>query len=262
MIKNELSDLRTSDGKLYGIFRGVVEDNNDPQKAGRCRVRVFGIHTATKEKSVTEGIPTAELPWAEPALSLLEGSISSYGLWTVPLNGSHVFVFFENNNILNPRFFASAPGIVSTLPTGEVGFEDPNAVYPNATGVEYASEAQATYPHNIVLKTHGGHVIEIDSTDGAKRLRVYHPSGYDMAVDDNGNITVTAPGDRTETITGDHTETVTGDQTITVSGEQTLAITGDWTVTVGGNASVTVTGNADITVAGICNITGNPLNLN
>ncbi len=254
MIKNELRDLRTSDGKLYGIFRGVVEDNADPLLAGRCKVRVFGIHTATKIKTVTEGIPTAELPWAEPALSLLEGSISGYGLWTVPLNGSHVFVFFENNHILNPRFFASAPGIVSALPTGELGFEDPNAVYPDATGVEYASEAQATYPHNIVLKTHGGHIIEIDSTTGTKRFRMYHPSGYDMAIDDSGNIVISVPGD--------HTETVTGDQSITVSGNQTVAITGDWTVTIGGDASITVRGDATITFAGICNITGNPLNLN
>jgi len=130
MIKNSIENFRPKEGGLSGIYRGVVEDNVDPEKAGRCRIRVFGVHTETKIKTDIEGIPTNELPWAEPALSLFEGSMSGFGSWTVPLQGSHVFLFFENGNILQPRYFASAPGI----PTEEVdkrsGFNDPDGVYP------------------------------------------------------------------------------------------------------------------------------------
>lgn len=109
-LRSKLSDYSNSTN-LYGIYRGVVEDRNDPRKLGRCKVRILGVHTELKIKTKTEGIPTNELPWAEPANGLFEGSISGFGIWSVPLQGSHVFVFFENGNILNPRYFATAPGL-------------------------------------------------------------------------------------------------------------------------------------------------------
>lgn len=46
-----------------GIYRGLVEDNDDPLDAGRVKVRIFGIHD-------TEKTPIDKLPWAYPALSL------------------------------------------------------------------------------------------------------------------------------------------------------------------------------------------------
>ena len=143
MIKNAPSDLQESD-RLFGFYRGVVEDNDDPQKAGRVRVRIFGLHTERKLKVETEGIPTEELPWAEPCLPITEGSISGFGAWGIPLQGSHVMLFFENGNIFQPRYFASMPGIPESknslkktmLTSPEVsskkdGFRDPDGVYPS-----------------------------------------------------------------------------------------------------------------------------------
>ena len=143
MLKNVPSDLQIEPDKLFGFYRGVVEDNNDPLKAGRVRIRVFGLHTEKKSKDETEGIPTEELPWAEPCLSITEGSISGFGVWSVPLQGSHVMVFFENANPFQPRYFASMPGIPeskSSLKKTQVtsplaaskkdGFRDPDGAYP------------------------------------------------------------------------------------------------------------------------------------
>lgn len=96
---------------LNSIYRGVVEDRNDPLKLGRCKIRIIGLHTPLKDKSNgEEGIPTDELPWAEACHGLIEGSVSGYGVWAVPLQGSHVFVFFEDGHILKPRYFATVPG--------------------------------------------------------------------------------------------------------------------------------------------------------
>jgi len=61
MIKKDPFNLAETD-KLYGIFRGVVEENNDPDKLGRCKIRVFGIHTANKTNEEIDGIPTDHLP--------------------------------------------------------------------------------------------------------------------------------------------------------------------------------------------------------
>ncbi len=143
MLKNHPADIQVEPEKLFGFYRGVVEDNNDPQKAGRVRVRVFGIHTEKILKTETEGIPVDELPWAEPCLPIVEGSISGFGMWSVPVQGSHVMVFFDDGNILSPLYFASLPGIPErknplkkTIVTQEeplpnsVGFQDPNGVYP------------------------------------------------------------------------------------------------------------------------------------
>ena len=63
MIKTNLSLLQPETTKLLGIYRGVVEDNkSDPSKAGRVKIRVFGVHSPIKVKTKTEGLPTAELP--------------------------------------------------------------------------------------------------------------------------------------------------------------------------------------------------------
>jgi len=285
MMKHEMKDMSLPREKLLGIYRGVVEDNNDPLLAGRCRVRVFGVHTEMKIKSALEGIPTDELPWAEPAYGLVEGSISQYGCWAVPLQGSHVFLFFESGHILQPRFFATVPGIVAAAPDASKGFNDPDGIYPDKTGVDLHPGA-GTYPHNIVLFVHGGHIIEVDSTPNDTRLHVRHVSGTDFLIDHDGNITIEGVANRTEHIVGDETinidgsrtevvgedesltvegkqditiegtrtETVKGNESVTNEGNKTLDITGDYDITVGGNVTITVTGN--------CTVTADVINLN
>ncbi len=253
-----LKDLKQPDLKLHGIYRGVVEDNVDPYAAGRCRVRIFGVHSSSAVGTSTEGIATEDLPWAEPVLGLIEGSISGYGLFSVPLQGSHVFCFFESGNHMMPRYFGSAPGTVAAAAapavTGETqAFKDPDGVYPDAPGNDF-NIGTGTYPHNIVLKTHAGHTIEIDSTPGANRLNVTHATGYNITIDNDSNITVNSPGDRNVTLLGDDTLITIGSRSVTVGAGDTLTIVGNWTINV--------TGQANITVAGPCIVTGAPINLN
>ena len=45
MLRSPLEDLRVEGELIHGFHRGVVEDNDDPQKAGRVRVRIFGIYS-------------------------------------------------------------------------------------------------------------------------------------------------------------------------------------------------------------------------
>ena len=109
--------------KLYhGIYRGVIEDNNDPDMLGRCKIRVWGLHDELKTEDVKEGIPTDKLPWGEPCLGLIEGSMSGHGLFSVPLQGTHVFCFFEGGNWSNLRYFATAPGLPTEAPDTTKGF--------------------------------------------------------------------------------------------------------------------------------------------
>jgi len=139
MLKNSLRNLKFETESLNGFYRGVVEDNKDPLKAGRVRVRIHGLHTPKKIKSETEGIPTDELPWAEPCMPIHEGSVSGFGAWSVPLQGSQVMLFFENSNANQPRYFASMPGIPEAkeqysnnkqATNKNDGFRDPDGEYP------------------------------------------------------------------------------------------------------------------------------------
>lgn len=284
MLKNLPEDIKLLNTEFNGIYRGVVENNNDPLKMGRVQVRIFGLHTDKIIKDAKEGIPTSDLPWVEPILSIFEGSISGYGIWAIPLKGSHVMVFFEGGSYSQPRYFATVPGIPTTTPDVTKGFNDPDGVYPDklnesdfhrlargtkdtVTSPAYAAQ----YPYNIVIATHGGHIIELDNTPGEERINIHHKSESYVEFDKDGNRTeevmndliltvrndniieivgnksITIGGNRTEDITGNSTITIGVDKSITISGNRTENITGNNTITIGGNLSITVTGNCLIT---------------
>ncbi len=90
---------------------GVVEDRDDPEKLGRCRVRIYGIHTP--DKSV---LPTANLPWAMPIQPSNYGATSGIGgppLGALP--GTWVVGFFlDGEDMQQPAFF----GTISSKFTG------------------------------------------------------------------------------------------------------------------------------------------------
>lgn len=77
-------------GYKMEMFVGVVEDRFDPLQIGRCRVRVFGVHTANKRD-----LPTSDLPWAMPMNSMDNAATSGVG--TSPngvVHGTWVVGFF------------------------------------------------------------------------------------------------------------------------------------------------------------------------
>ena len=215
---------------LNGFYRGVVEDNVDPEKRGRVRARIWGLHTPNKTKTTKDGIPTSELPWVEPCIPIAEGGISGFGVFAVPLPGSHIMIFFEAGNLNQPRYFASLPGVPTEAPDGTKGFNDPSETYPTegrlnepdwhrlARGVtgntllttknslrdtfEPASPAAPRYPHNYVIVTHGGITIELDSTPKAERLHLYHPSNSYIEIDKDGNMVVRSSNDKYEITIG------------------------------------------------------------
>ncbi len=224
---------------LNGFYRAVVEDNTDPDKRGRVRVRIWGLHTEKKTKSDTEGIPSNELPWAEPCLPIHEGGVSGFGIFGVPLQGSHVMIFFENGRLGQPRYFASLPSFPTAEADKATGFNDPQGKYPKkerlnesdyhrlARGVtektlidlkkrskmraistaggtswNEPSLYGAVYPHNTVFATHGGVLMEMDSTPGAARFHIYHPSNSYLEIGAGGQMILRNAGDRYDVTLG------------------------------------------------------------
>lgn len=90
------------------IYIGIVEDRrNDPLKLGRARVRVFGVHSES-----LEDIPTESLPWAIPVMPATSASLSGVGQTVSYVEGSLVFVFFQDGESKQqPIILGSASGV-------------------------------------------------------------------------------------------------------------------------------------------------------
>jgi len=186
MIKNKLSDMVIKDTKVRGIYRGVVESVEDPLESGRIQCRIHGLHTLSPALDIDErdGIPTEHLPWCDPAIPITEFGPDGSGIFGVPKVGSHVLIFFENENLLNPIYFAAVPA-----------------------KTEWNTKATSD---NFVIETSGGHYVEFDSTSGSERIKVYHTAGTSVEIGSSGEISVISAGDVTITITGNCTISTTG----------------------------------------------------
>lgn len=83
-----MQKIFNKDGFIWWI--GVVEDRNDPEKIGRCRVRIYGYHTDDKKL-----LPTKDLPWAVPVQPITSAAISGIGSSPLgPLPGTWILGFF------------------------------------------------------------------------------------------------------------------------------------------------------------------------
>jgi len=109
-------------GHSFIWWQGVVEDNLDPLKLGRCRVRILGFHTSDKKD-----IPTDKLPWAYPIQPITSAAISGIGQSPTGLvPGSWVVGFFRDGaNSQEPVIFGSIGGIPEEKANKEKGFNDP-----------------------------------------------------------------------------------------------------------------------------------------
>jgi hypothetical protein len=94
---------------------GVIEDRNDPEKLGRCRVRVFGLHTDD-----TSLIPTEDLPWAIPVYS-----VNNNDAFSAPREGEYVVGFFLDGSFSQtPAILGVLPGLNKQNPPETRGFGD------------------------------------------------------------------------------------------------------------------------------------------
>jgi len=88
----------------FNWWIGVVEDRMDPEKMGRCRVRIFGYHTDSKVI-----LPTKDLPWATPIQPITSAAISGIGSSPLgPVEGTWVIGFFlDGEDMQQPAIFGT-----------------------------------------------------------------------------------------------------------------------------------------------------------
>ncbi len=69
-------------------YIGTVEDNSDPKRLGRCKIRVLDVFDE-KDKNDKYEISTEDLPWSTPWKDINGNSFN------IPENGKVVTVVFE-----------------------------------------------------------------------------------------------------------------------------------------------------------------------
>jgi GH24 family phage-related lysozyme (muramidase) len=93
------------------LYTGVVEDRtSDPLKLGRCKVRVFGLHTDNKAD-----LPTKDLPWAIVMQPITSAANSGIGHAPVgPIEGTWVVVMFNDDYNQQPIIIGTLAGVPQT----------------------------------------------------------------------------------------------------------------------------------------------------
>lgn len=196
----------------FVFFTGVVEDDQDPLKLGRVRVRAHGYYTQD-----TALIPTEDLPWAHVSYpNSMETSVPEIDEW--------VFGFFlDGREAQRPIVLGTLPGIVDEEPTTSryLRNEDVQAKSTNfsqGSVSEPSDPYAAEYPQNKIIETSAGHRVEIDDTSGAERIHIYHATGSYIEMQPDGNIVIKSANDSYELAEGNKNIGATG--TIDIDGSQ------------------------------------------
>lgn len=148
------------ESRFYGKYRGTVDDNRDPERLGRVKLRVPSV------------LGDCVTDWAWPCLPY--GGKADQGMFFVPDEGARVWVEFEEGNLDLPLWV----GTFWARPDGET---------------EIPAEAQVmeeSEPSRRVLKTSSGHVLELSDVEGEERVVLRHRDGAVLSMDEHGSVVV------------------------------------------------------------------------
>jgi len=199
------------------LYKAVVEDNNDPKRLGRVRIRVLGVHSAKLKDVATE-----QLPWTECIQPLNQGN--TLGSSTYMKMGSWCYCTPLNDSYSEFLVLGSMKGVYNDVPITDedgdnIGFRDPDLRFPVRTSTsdnlltygkpddknpvrnrvqvgefkeDVDTSPNAIYPNNEVFEDHNGNIVEIDGSIGNSRIRVQHSSGARVEISVDGDITIQA----------------------------------------------------------------------
>lgn len=159
-------DIGAHDTRLPGMYVGYVTDRKDPEGLGRVRVCIPGVLEPNSA-------------WAWP-LGTCGGGFKDRGFFAVPEEGAEVAVFFNQGDVDAPYYLSAQWG----KPGGES---------------EVPEEAQKDPPDNRVFATPTFR-IELDESEGEKKLKLTNRKTGDYLVFDAEENTVTLEGTTAITI--------------------------------------------------------------
>lgn len=272
------------------LLLGIAEDRKDPLKLGRIRVRLFGKHSDKKVPDMAngEGIPTENLIWAHPMMPVTSASMNGIGESpTGIVEGSMVVCFARDGDLCNDLIImGSVPGISQDAPVPDVGFNDPNGVYPQekttfdplGTETSYLNESDVNrlsrgdedekitesivkYKRDLVQKTIDEPIM-IAAFDEDENVTWSEPENpYDaeypfnhVKESESGHIEEIDDTPGAERLHRFHRSGTfeeigpDGTKVTRIVKDNFNLVVGDDSISIGGNANITITGNANLYV--------------
>jgi len=159
------------DRRLYGVFSGIVEDNDDPEHEGRVTLRFPWLDDAT-----VSGWCRVVQPYAGPG----------FGAVFVPEKQCEVLVAFVHGDMTEPIVLG---GLFN-------GVDKPPAFH------------HGTDQDIKLIRTKAGHVLRLDDSAGARAIELATAGGHQVELDDQAaRLTISTAGkhrialdDRAQTI--------------------------------------------------------------
>jgi GH24 family phage-related lysozyme (muramidase) len=128
------------------FFYGIVENRtDDPLKLGRCKVRVFGLHSPDKVE-----LPSEDLPWAIVMQPVNSAATSGIGISPTGLvEGAAVIVVYQDEFKQQPIIIGSIAGVPSTpvvtkVPSGWVSADGTPITSADGSVIESGATAPDT----------------------------------------------------------------------------------------------------------------------
>lgn len=191
---------REIDDDDLNTFTGIVINNNDPDRDGKCQIRVF---------SMFDNIPDTDLPWAMGDQHFIG---SKKGSFVVPSIGAIVSVYFDRGDIYLPHY-TNKKTDRNNLPYRRM----------------------RNYPNGIVFfETDNGDYLELDRE--SSRFSYTHKTGTQITIDTNGNVTIDCQGPLLN-ITGKDTCSINGEKTTNLGGNFQVLYSTTGTIPTDANGS-------------------------
>jgi len=225
-------------------YRARVEQDEDPKKLGRVRVRIIGIHDKDDTVHTTEN-----LPWAEQKTGITSrGTGHDMGAASVPALGTFVWVTFPDGDYNFPVIEGAC-----TM-QAKKGTFGPEMTHPREEGPSGAKETSedshepesrtklvkgkikepkshdklALYPFNSSQKSETGNTIINDDTPDNSRLGYLHSSGTYQEIKPDGTLVNKVILDKYMFTLGQSKCFIKGNYTEAVNGSYKLEIKGDF----------------------------------
>lgn len=151
-------------------YLGRIVDNKDPLYQGRAKIEVFGI---------LDGIPAADLPWAEQIAGLSFGGNFGNGNISIPRIGAIVAVHFEENNYykMNYHYIKETSNDLSDLLKEENCYDGTHAIIYDSEALPGTLKMVYTRKYGLVFQL-GDSSITLDTQNGGQ-LRIVIKMGDD-----------------------------------------------------------------------------------
>jgi hypothetical protein len=145
---------RDAQRRYYGKYRAFVADTNDPNQSGRLRLMIPSV------------LGDAQSDWAEPVLPF--GGTQDVGLLAIPEPNALVWAEFVEGDVSHPLWTGAA-------------------FVPMSNG-----SAKLGDPEIRGIRAPSGQLIALDDSSNSSQLRIEHPSGATVTIDDQGTIQLSA----------------------------------------------------------------------